>query len=198
MFFFITEMILVFATNNRNKINEIRELLGEGFKLLSLEDIGCFYEIPEVHTTLEENASDKAWHIFKTYGYDTFADDTGLEIHALNGEPGVYSARYAGKSKNAEANMNKVLKKLKGLTNREAQFRTVISLVQDGKEITFEGIVKGAILDNKRGTSGFGYDPIFLPEGCTKTFAEMSLAEKNRISHRAIAFRKLVEYLLLK
>ncbi|UCG27290.1 MAG: non-canonical purine NTP diphosphatase [Bacteroidales bacterium] len=191
-------MLLVFATNNRNKFNEIRDLLGGDFKLLSLDDIGCPDEIPEIHTTLEANASGKAWYIFQRYGYNAFADDTGLEIDALNGEPGVYSARYAGNTKNSEKNMNKVLRKLHGITNRKAQFRTVISLVQEGKEIIFEGIVKGTILNTKRGKSGFGYDPIFLPEGSDKTFAEMNLSEKNRISHRAVAFRKLIEYLTEK
>ena len=189
-------MKLVFATNNRHKLSEIRNLLGSKFELLGLNDIGCHEDIPEDHSTLEENASDKAWYVFNQFGQDSFADDTGLEIEALKGEPGVFSARYAGNRKDPEENMNKVLDKMKRVTNREAQFRTVISLVIGGTETRFEGIVKGTIPYQKRGSAGFGYDPIFVPLGFNKTFAEMDLTEKNNVSHRAIAFRKLVVYLL--
>jgi XTP/dITP diphosphohydrolase len=193
-------MTLVFATNNEYKLSEIRDLLSSRLcaecHLLGLNDIGCNEDIPEEHATLEENASGKAWYIFNRFGYDTFADDTGLEIEALNGEPGVFSARYASERKDPEENMNEVLDRMKRVTNREAQFRTVISLVMSGKESRFEGTVKGTILDHKRGCAGFGYDPIFLPHGFEKTFAEMDLTEKNRVSHRAIAFEKLVQFLL--
>ncbi len=192
-------MDLVFATNNAYKLSEIRDLLrsqlGQDCHLLGLNDIGCIKDIPEEYETLEENASYKAWYVYKRYGYDTFADDTGLEIDALRGEPGVLSARYASEKKDPEENMNKVLEKMEFVTNREGQFRTIISLVMDGIETQFEGKVEGTILDHKRGNAGFGYDPIFLPDGYDKTFAEMDLAEKNRISHRAIAFQKLVQYL---
>jgi XTP/dITP diphosphohydrolase len=188
-------MKLVFATNNRHKLSEIRDLLGSKFELLGLNDIGCHEDIPEDHSTLEENASDKAWYVFNQFGYDSFADDTGLEIKSLMGKPGVFSARYAGNRKDPEKNMDKVLDKMKHAPIRDAQFRTVISLVTGGKETRFEGIVKGTILDQKRGSAGFGYDPIFVPLGFNKTFAEMDLTEKNKVSHRAIAFKKLVEYL---
>ncbi len=193
-------MKLVFATNNENKLSEIRDLLssqlGSKCYLLGLKDVGCTEDIPEEYETLEENASYKAWYVFNRFHYDTFADDTGLEISALKGEPGVFSARYASERKDSEENMNKVLDKMKLVTNREAQFRTVIALVMNGAEIRFEGIVKGTILNHKRGRAGFGYDPIFIPHGFNKTFAEMDLAEKNRVSHRAIAFQKLAQYLL--
>lgn len=189
-------MKLIFATNNKNKLKEIQDVLGPDFQLFSLNDIGYQSEIPENHKTLEGNATEKARCIYMKYKIDTFADDTGLEIDVLNGEPGVFSARYAGKEKNSNANMDKVLKKLHGVRNRSAQFRTVISLIHRGKEILFEGIVKGNILERKHGNSGFGYDPIFQPYGFKKTFAEMSLEEKNRISHRAIAIKKLVYYLV--
>jgi XTP/dITP diphosphohydrolase len=193
-------MKLVFATNNEYKLAEIRDLLnsqvGAECHLLGLNDIGCNEDIPEDYATLEQNASGKAWYVYTLYGYDTFADDTGLEIQALLGEPGVFSARYASERKDPEENMNKVLDKMEGVTNREAQFRTVISLVLNGTETRFEGTVKGTILNHKRGRAGFGYDPIFLPDGFNKTFAEMNLTEKNRVSHRAIAFQKLVQYLI--
>jgi len=188
-------MKLIFATNNKNKLKEIKDVLGPDFQLFSLDDIGYQPEIPENHKTLEGNATEKARCIYMKYKIPTFADDTGLEIDVLNGEPGVFSARYAGKEKNSNANMDKVLKKLHGVRNRNAQFRTVISLIYRGKEILFEGIVKGNILERKHGNLGFGYDPIFQPYGFKKTFAEMSLEEKNRISHRANAIRKLVDYL---
>ncbi len=160
-----------------------------------MEDIGCNEEIPEEQPTLEGNARQKSMYIFKRYNYSCFADDTGLEIEALNGEPGVYSARYAGEEKNAEANMKKVLTKMAKINNRNARFRTVISLVINGDEKQFEGIVEGKILMEKRGIAGFGYDPIFQPEGFNLTFAEMKLEDKNKISHRGRAVEKLVKYL---
>jgi XTP/dITP diphosphohydrolase len=160
-----------------------------------LKDIDCNEDIPEEQDTLEGNASQKAFYIYNKYGFNCFADDTGLEIEALSGEPGVYSARYAGEEKSAEANMNKVLEKLTKIKNRNARFRTVISLVVDGVEKQFEGVVEGEILTEKRGGSGFGYDPIFQPTGFRQTFAEMNLKDKNQISHRGIAVEKLVNYL---
>lgn len=188
-------MELVFATNNKHKLNELQAILGTRFKLLSLKDIGCFEDIPEEQPTLEGNARQKSMYIFQKYNISCFADDTGLEIDALNGEPGVYSARYAGEEKNADANMNKVLDKMAKINNRKARFRTVISLVINGIEKQFEGIVEGKIINEKKGASGFGYDPIFQPEGFEKTFAEMNLEDKNKISHRGRAVEKLVSYL---
>ncbi len=188
-------MELVFATNNKHKIEELQAILGDDIKLLSLKDIGCLEDIPEDQNTLKGNASQKSAFVFEKYCYSCFADDTGLEIEALKGEPGVYSARYAGEEKNSEANMNKVLNKLTKINNRKARFRTVISLIIKGEENQFEGIVKGKILSEKRGVSGFGYDPIFQPEGFETSFAQMSLADKNRISHRGRAVKKLVSYL---
>jgi len=188
-------MKLVFATNNQHKLKELQAILGGHFELLSLKDIGCEEEIPEEQPTLEGNARQKAEYIYERYGYSCFADDTGLEIDALNGEPGVYSARYAGEAKDPQANMDKVLAKLKNEGNRKARFRTVISLALDGDEKQFEGIVEGEITRKKRGGSGFGYDPVFLPNGYEQTFAEMDLSDKNEISHRARAVQKLVEYL---
>jgi len=188
-------MELVFATNNQHKLEELQAIIGNKFKLLCLKDIGCIEEIPEEQPTLEGNASQKAFFVYNKFGYNCFADDTGLEIEALHGEPGVYSARYAGEEKSAEANMNKVLDKLAKIKNRKARFRTVISLVIDGAENQFEGIVEGEILSEKRGALGFGYDPIFRANGFIKAFAEMDLGEKNKISHRGRAVEKLVEYL---
>lgn len=188
-------MKLVFATNNQHKLKELQAILGNHFELLSLKDIGCLEEIPEEQPTLEGNARQKAEYIYEKFGYSCFADDTGLEIDALNGGPGVYSARYAGEAKDPQANMDKVLEKLQNTENRKARFRTVISLILDGEEKQFEGIVEGEITRDKRGDSGFGYDPVFLPNGYKNTFAEMDLSEKNKISHRARAVRKLVEYL---
>ncbi len=188
-------MKLVFATNNLNKLKELQNILGEDIELLSLADINCTDEIPEDYDTLEENANQKAKHIFDKYNVSCFADDTGLEIEALNNEPGVYSARYAGVDKDSKGNMRKVLLNLKGIENRKARFRTVISLLIEGKETQFEGIVKGNILENERGVDGFGYDPIFEPEGYDISFAEMKMSEKNKISHRALAVQKLVAYL---
>lgn len=188
-------MKIVFATNNKHKLQELQAILGNNFELVSLQDIGCFEDIPEEQPTLEGNARQKAYYVFEKFGVSCFADDTGLEIEALNGEPGVYSARYAGEEKSAEANMNKVLEKMSEKDKRKARFRTVISLVIDGEEKQFEGIVEGEILRQKRGGSGFGYDPIFQPAGYNQTFAEMSLNEKNKISHRGRAVEKLVHYL---
>jgi XTP/dITP diphosphohydrolase len=186
---------IVFATNNDHKLRELRQILKDEFILLSLEEIGCNEEIPETGTTLEFNASQKSHYIWEKYGIDCFADDTGLEIKALNNEPGVYSARYAGESKNSEANMQKVLEKMKDIKNRNARFRSVFSLIMDGRETQFEGIVEGEILYGKEGNGGFGYDPIFKPAGHQKSFASLLPEEKNSISHRGRAVQKLVEYL---
>ena len=187
---------LVFATNNKNKIKEINHLFSNSIELLSLEDINCKEEIPETTDTIEGNALQKARYVYEKYGYNCFADDTGLEIENLNNAPGIYSARYAGNHKSSEDNMKKVLSELEDSTNREAQFKTVISLIIDGKETLFEGIVKGVITENKSGSEGFGYDPIFQPKGYDITFSEMSLAEKNKISHRGKAVRRLADYLI--
>jgi len=189
-------MKLVFATNNQHKLHEIQQLLDNSIELLSLSDIGCEEEIPENQETLEGNASEKSFFIYNKYEVNCFADDTGLEIEALNGEPGVYSARYAGEERNPEHNMNLVLNKLSIIKNRNARFRTVISLVIDGHETQFEGVVEGRILEEKRGTTGFGYDPIFQPLESDLSFAQMPLDEKNKISHRGRAVQKLVEYLI--
>ena len=188
-------MKLVFATNNPNKLAEIEKELGADTELLSLSDISCNEELPETSDTLEGNALQKAAHVYQNYGQNCFADDTGLEVEALDGRPGVYSARYAGAEKSAGANMDKLLTDLEGVENRSARFRTVIALIIDGKEHFFEGKVEGMILKEKRGEEGFGYDPLFQPEGYAVSFAEMLLEEKNKISHRGKAVRKLVEYL---
>ena len=189
---------LVFATNNLHKFNEIQKKIGAEILLLSLSDIGFSEEIPEIKNTIEENASDKAYYIYNRFNINCFADDTGLEIEALSNEPGVYSARYAGKNASFDDNMNKVLEKMSGISNRNAVFRTVISLVENGIEKQFEGRIKGKIAIEKKGNEGFGYDPIFIPEGYQSTFSEMSLTEKNKISHRAIAVNKLIQYLKKK
>ena len=188
-------MKLVFATRNKNKVYEIQSLIPSTIKVLNLHDVNCFEDIPETRPTIEGNASEKAFYVYQKYHHSCFADDTGLEIETLDGKPGVLSARYAGDTKDAHLNMNKVLEELKDKENRTARFKTVISLVNDGAEHLFEGIVTGTILHEKRGSNGFGYDPIFIPDGLSKTFAEMSLEEKNKYSHRAIAVNKLVEYL---
>ncbi len=195
-------MKIVFATNNRNKLTEIRDILGSGMEVLSLEDIDCHDEIPETGCTLEENAMQKAEYIYRKYGLSVFADDTGLEVDALGGEPGVYSARYAGgEGHDSEANMTKLLANLGENNNRKARFRTVIALIEkadDGaqpKVSQFEGIVCGEIIRERRGQGGFGYDPIFQPEGYDKTFAELGHEVKNKISHRARAVKKLADYL---
>jgi len=188
-------MQIIFATNNKNKLKEIRNILGTSFTLLSLSDLGIDDDIPENEPTLEGNAIQKARHIHKIVNMNVFADDTGLEIEALNGLPGVNSARFAGEDKNSDANINKALKMMGTSANRKARFRTVIALILDGKEFFFEGIVNGKIINEKRGREGFGYDPVFVPEGRKMTFAEMLLDEKNKISHRARAFEKLRDFL---
>ena len=185
---------LIFATNNPNKLREIRSAVSS-YKIISLEEIGIKEEIPETGSTLHENALQKAAYIFNKTGEDCFADDTGLEIAALDKRPGVYSARYAGINCSAEDNINKVLDELDGVTNRNAVFKTVIALIINGKEFFFEGGIDGNILTNKTGHQGFGYDPIFLPNGYEISFAEMSLDEKNNISHRAKAVKKLIHFL---
>jgi len=188
-------MELIFASNNLHKVREIKSILGNSFTLLSLKDINILEDIPENEPLIEGNALAKARYVFNATGLNTFADDTGLEIDALGGEPGVFSARYAGKNCRYEDNIRKVLSAMKDKKNRSARFRTVIALVINGEIKTFEGIVEGTIRTKKRGRNGFGYDPIFQPAGLLKTFAEISLEEKNRISHRAIALQKLVDYL---
>lgn len=188
-------MILVFASNNQHKIREIRSILGNSFTLLSLSDINMEEDIPEYEPHLEGNALTKARYIHNYTGMNVFADDTGLEIDALNGLPGVNSARFAGENKDHSANIEKVLSLLEKKENRRARFRTVIALILDKKEYLFEGIVTGTIISEKRGTEGFGYDPVFIPDGKDRTFAEMELGEKNTVSHRARAFEKLREFL---
>lgn len=188
-------MKIVFATNNKNKIKEVQSLVPEQIKLLSLEDIGCHEEIPETTGTIEGNAQQKANYVKDNYGYDCFADDTGLEVEALNGEPGVDTAYYAGPQRNADDNMNKLLSNLKNATSRSAQFKTVIALHLNGVLKTFTGICKGEITTEKQGDKGFGYDPIFKAKGFTKTFAEISLEEKNKIGHRGKAVSQLIEFL---
>ncbi|MGL2964714.1 non-canonical purine NTP diphosphatase [Flavobacterium sp. RSB2_4_14] len=188
-------MQLVFASNNKNKIKEIQILLPSTIQLLSLEDIGCFEEIPETENTIEGNAMQKANYVTEKYGFNCFADDTGLEVESLNGEPGVFSARYAGEQKDANDNMDKLLANLKDKPNRNAQFKTVICLNLDGEQHLFKGIIKGQIIEKKVGTNGFGYDPIFVAEGYDKTFAELTLEEKSRISHRGLAVKQLVDFL---
>ena len=188
-------MKLVFATNNPNKLSEIRDLVPTGIEILSLKDINCKEELPETNPSLEGNALQKAKYVFDNYGFNCFSDDTGLEIDALNGEPGVYSARYAGEDCKSEDNMNLVLEKLEGINNRTAKFRTVIALIIDGKETLFEGECKGSITRNKSGVEGFGYDPIFTPKGFNLTFAEMNKDEKGAISHRGKAVKELVAFL---
>ena len=188
-------MKLVFATHNSNKAKEIQSLLPDDFQILTLTEINCLDEIPETAETLEGNSLLKAQFVSDNFNLNCFADDTGLEIYALNGRPGVYSARYAGEEKKADANMNLVLSELKNESNRKAQFRTVITLFLNDKKHIFEGIVRGEISNEKRGTDGFGYDPIFIPGGQSKTFAEMTLAEKNQQSHRARAFEKMINFL---
>lgn len=188
-------MKLVFATNNEHKINEIREMLSDKFILVSLDQIGCNDDIPETSDTIEGNASQKANYIYEKYGLNCFADDTGLEVEALDMAPGIYSARYAGPQRNSEDNIDKLLSELDKIKNRKARFRTVISLIIDGKETLFEGIVNGNIIEERKGKKGFGYDPVFQPEGYNLSFAEMDLKEKNKISHRGRAIAKLTNFL---
>ena len=188
-------MKLVFATNNKHKLEEVRAILGNRIEVLSLNDIDCHDDIPETADTLEGNALIKARYIHEKFGVDCFADDTGLEVEVLGGEPGVYSARYAGEECNPEANMYKLLQNLTGKNNRNAQFRTVIALIIKGEEKLFNGIVKGTISNEKMGNAGFGYDPIFIPEGFSESFAQMTSDMKNSISHRYRATEKLSNYL---
>ena len=182
---------IVFATNNQHKLQEVREIFNKSLDIVSLQDIGCEEDIPETADTLEGNALMKARYVKEHYGYDCFADDTGLEVAALNNAPGVYSARYAGESKDSGANMQKVLKELEDKNDRNARFRTVIALILDGKETLFDGIINGTIIESQKGTAGFGYDPVFIPSGYSETFAEMGNEVKNTISHRALAVEKL-------
>jgi len=188
-------MKLVFATNNPNKLSELQAFVPQGIEILSLIDINCNEELPETNPTLEDNALQKAQYVYQNYGFNCFADDTGLEIEALGGAPGVYSARYAGEDCRAEDNMKKVLTKLENEENRNAKFRTVIALIIKGEENLFEGECNGSITKTKNGVEGFGYDPIFIPEGCEITFAEMSKQKKGAISHRGRAVEKLVAFL---
>jgi len=188
-------MQLVFATNNENKVKEIRSMLGDLFEIITLQEAGIDIDIPEPHDTLEENAREKSSVIYKMTGHSCFSEDTGLEVNALGGAPGVLSARYAGEQKSAADNIVKLLQELKGKTDRSARFRTVISLIIDGQEQQFEGVCQGRILEQPQGNEGFGYDPIFVPDGEDRSFAVMGLAEKNKYSHRARAFAGLIAYL---
>ena len=188
-------MRLCFATNNRHKLEEVKAVLGNAFELLTLQEAGIEEELPETQNTLEGNALQKALYVFERYNLPCFADDTGLEVYALEGAPGVHSAHYAGPQRNSEHNIKLLLKNLSGTTTRGAQFRTVVSLILPQGRWSFEGIIRGNILENVRGNSGFGYDPVFLPSNESKTLAEMTLDEKNQISHRAIAISKLVEFM---
>ena len=188
-------MKLVFASNNKNKIQEIQALVPNIIQIVSLEEIGCIEDIPETADTIEGNAILKANYVTEKYGFDCFADDTGLEVDALNGAPGVYSARYAGEQKDANDNMDKLLSELKDESNRKANFKTVIALNLNGKQNLFTGIINGKIIEEKIGTNGFGYDPIFVADGFEKTFAELSMEEKSTISHRGIAVKELILFL---
>lgn len=187
---------IVFATNNKHKLEEIRHITGDHLLIRSLSEIGCYDDIPETAETLEGNALLKAAFVRERYHYDCFADDTGLEVDALNGRPGVYSARYAGEGHDFDANMEKLLEELQGIENRSARFRTVIALIINGNQYLFDGHINGHIISEMRGKKGFGYDPVFVPDGYNLTFAEMPAEQKNLISHRAIATTKLVEFLL--
>ncbi len=187
-------MKICFATNNKNKVAEISALLPDGFEVLSLQEVGCAEELPENQMTLAGNSLEKAQYLYDNYSINCFADDTGLEVEALDGAPGVYSARFAGEQRSSEDNMQLLLEKLANKKNRKAQFRTVITLILEGKIKQFEGVAKGEISKEKRGEKGFGYDPIFIPEGFSKSFAAMSSAEKNNVSHRAMAIKKLIHY----
>ena len=188
-------MELIIASQNQNKLVEFKKILGDKINLFSLSDIGLNQEIPENEKTIKKNAMFKAKFVNTQTGKNVFADDTGLEIDSLNGEPGVYSARYSGVERNSDKNIELVLTKLKNKSNRNSRFKTIISLIIDGKSVNFEGVVEGKITEEKRGSNGFGYDPIFQPNGYASTFGEMSLNEKNKISHRSIAINKLVQYL---
>ena len=186
---------LVFATNNAHKLSEVKDILAPLYEIVSLAELNCFDDIPETADTLEGNALQKARYVKEKFGFDCFADDTGLEVEALDNAPGVYSARYAGPDHNSESNMKLLLKNMEGITNRNARFRTVIALLMDGKEYLFDGIVEGVIIDEKRGNSGFGYDPVFVPNGYNETFAQLGSDIKNNISHRAKAVLKLHDFL---
>lgn len=186
---------VIFATNNQHKVEEIRAITGTQFNIITLKEAGINIDIPEPHNTIQENASEKSNTIFKLTKQNCFGEDTGLEVEALNGEPGVKSARYAGDEKNFEANIDKLLSKLNGIKHRNAQFKTVISLMWDAKEYLFEGVTKGKIINERRGKNGFGYDAVFMPEDSNKTFGEMEMAEKNLLSHRRKATDKLIEFL---
>ena len=188
-------MELIIASQNQNKLVEFKKILGDKINLFSLSDIGLNQEIPENEKTIKKNAMFKAKFVNTQTGKNVFADDTGLEIDSLNGEPGVYSARYSGVERNSDKNIELVLTKLKNKSNRNSRFKTIISLILDGKSVNFEGVVEGKITEEKRGSNGFGYDPIFQPNGYSSTFGEMSLNEKNKISHRSIAINKMVQYL---
>lgn len=191
----MTKIDLLFATSNKNKILEIKKVLPKEFNIKSLDDIGFCEEIPENENTIEGNAIFKANYIYKKYNLNVFADDTGLEVDSLNGKPGVHSARYAGISKNSTDNINKLLKKLKNKKNRKARFKTIIALILNSKTHTFEGVVEGIITKKPKGENGFGYDPVFIPSGYTKTFGELSIEEKNSISHRSLAMNKLIDFI---
>lgn len=188
-------MKICFATNNKKKIEEVKAALGPEFELVSLEEIGCFEELPETGDTLDHNAFQKARYVKAHFGVDCFADDTGLEVEALNGAPGVYSGRFAGEPRSDERNIDLLLEKMAGKTNRKARFRTVIALILQGKEYQFEGVAEGEILLERVGEKGFGYDPVFKPTGFERTFAELSLEEKNEVSHRGKAVKTLIEFL---
>jgi XTP/dITP diphosphohydrolase len=187
-------MKIVFATNNKDKLREINQILNGKFEIIGLNDIGCYEDIPEEEPTIEGNAYAKSLYVYERYGVNCFADDTGLEVEALDGRPGVVSARYAGEGKDMKANIKKVLSEMEGVKNRHARFKTVISLIFNGKEHQFEGIIKGELLDEEHGEGGFGYDPIFSPLGYQQTFAQMSAELKNQISHRALAMNKLINF----
>jgi len=187
---------LIFATNNKHKIDEIRTVIGSKFNIITLAEAGINIDIPEPHDTIEENAAEKSTFIYNLTKKDCFGEDTGLEVEALNGEPGVKSARYAGEGRSSLDNINRVLQKLEGSSNRNAQFKTIISVIINGIQTQFEGICKGRIIEELKGTDGFGYDPIFIPDGSNKTFAEMTMEEKNIFSHRRKATDKLIEFLL--
>jgi XTP/dITP diphosphohydrolase len=191
----MTKIDLLFATSNKNKVLEIKKVLPKEFNIKSLDDIGFCEEIPENENTIEGNAIFKANYMYKKYNLNVFADDTGLEVDSLNGKPGVHSARYAGISKNSRDNINKLLKKLKNKKNRKARFKTVIALILNSKIHTFEGVVEGIITKKPKGENGFGYDPVFIPSGYTKTFGELSIEEKNSISHRSLAMNKLIDFI---
>ena len=189
---------IVFATNNAHKLEEVRTIVSDKVKIASLSEIGCHADIPETADTLEGNALLKAEYVYEHFGYDCFADDTGLEVEALDGAPGVHSARYAGDAHDADANIEKLLRALKSQPNRKARFRTVIALIANGRTEFFEGVINGNIIDEKLGKNGFGYDPVFIPDGYNETFAQLGADIKNKISHRALAAKKLAEYLSYK